>query len=129
MTSAQDELAGIEHRIERTRLSQEAREKAQHELRKLRRTPPMSAEAAVVRDYLDWLLSIPWNKNTKVQNDLALAQQILDNDHCGLHKVKERIVEHLAVQQRADKPTGPIPCLVGPPGVGKTSLEIGRAHV
>ena len=83
---------------------------------------PMSAEATVVRNYLDWLLSIPWSKKTKVKKDLKLAQQILDDDHYGLEKVKERIVEYLAVQQRANKLTGPILCLVGPPGVGKTSL-------
>ena len=83
---------------------------------------PMSAEATVVRNYLDWLLSIPWNKKSKVKKDLKLAEQILDADHYGLEKVKERIVEYLAVQQRANKLTGPILCLVGPPGVGKTSL-------
>jgi ATP-dependent Lon protease len=90
---------------------------------------PMSAEATVMRDYLDWLLSIPWNKKTEVNKDLALAQEILDNDHYGLEKVKERIVESLAVQQRANRPIGPILCLVGPPGVGKTSLgkSIARA--
>jgi ATP-dependent Lon protease len=123
------ELAEIEDKIKRTKLSKEAREKAQHELKKLRQMSPMSAEATVVRNYLDWLLSIPWNKKTKVKKDLALAQEILDNDHCGLEKVKERIVESLAVQQRANKLTGPILCLVGPPGVGKTSLgkSIARA--
>ncbi len=124
-----DELAEIEEKIKRTRLSKEAREKAQHELKKLRQMSPMSAEATVVRNYLDWLLSIPWNKKTKVKKDLRLAQEILDNDHYGLEKVKERIVEYLAVQQRANKLTGPILCLVGPPGVGKTSLgkSIARA--
>jgi ATP-dependent Lon protease len=129
MTSEKDELAEIEDKIERTKLSKEAREKARHELKKLRQMSPMSAEAAVVRNYLDWLLSIPWNKKTKLRKDLALAQEILDHDHYGLDKVKERIVEHLAVQQRANKLTGPIPCLVGPPGVGKTSLgkSIARA--
>ena len=102
---------------------------AQHELKKLRQMSPMSAEATVVRNYLDWLLSIPWNKKSKVKKDLAHAQEILDNDHYGLEKVKERIVEYLAVQQRANKLTGPILCLVGPPGVGKTSLgkSIARA--
>jgi len=124
-----DELAEIEDKIKRTKFSKEAREKAQHELKKLRQMSPMSAEATVVRNYLDWLLSIPWNKKTKVKKDLKLAQEILDADHFGLEKVKERIVEYLAVQQRANKLTGPILCLVGPPGVGKTSLgkSIARA--
>jgi len=117
-----DELAEIEEKIKRTKLSKEAREKAQHELKKLRQMSPMSAEATVVRNYLDWLLSIPWAKKSKIKKDLNLAQQILDADHYGLEKVKERIVEYLAVQQRANKLTGPILCLVGPPGVGKTSL-------
>jgi ATP-dependent Lon protease len=124
-----DELAEIEEKIKRTKLSKEAREKAQHELKKLRQMSPMSAEATVVRNYLDWLLSIPWNKKSKVKKDLTLAEQILEADHYGLEKVKERIVEYLAVQQRANKLTGPILCLVGPPGVGKTSLgkSIARA--
>jgi ATP-dependent Lon protease len=124
-----DELAEIEDKIKKTKLSKEAREKATHELKKLRQMSPMSAEATVVRNYLDWLLSIPWNKKSKVKKDLKLAQEILDNDHFGLEKVKERIVEYLAVQQRANKLTGPILCLVGPPGVGKTSLgkSIARA--
>jgi ATP-dependent Lon protease len=117
-----DELAEIEDRIKKTKLSKEAREKAQHELKKLRQMSPMSAEATVVRNYLDWMLSIPWQKKTKVKKDLKAAQEILDADHYGLEKVKDRIVEYLAVQQRANKLTGPILCLVGPPGVGKTSL-------
>ncbi len=117
-----DELAELEEKIKRTKLSKEAREKAQHELKKLRQMSPMSAEATVVRNYLDWLLSIPWGKKSKIKKDLVLAEQILDADHYGLEKVKERIVEYLAVQQRANKLTGPILCLVGPPGVGKTSL-------
>ena len=117
-----DELAELEEKIKRTKLSKEAREKAQHELKKLRQMSPMSAEATVVRNYLDWLLSIPWNKKSKIKKDLPLAEQILDADHFGLEKVKERIIEYLAVQQRANKLTGPILCLVGPPGVGKTSL-------
>ena len=117
-----DELAEIEDKIKRTKLSKEARDKATHELKKLRQMSPMSAEATVVRNYLDWLLSIPWNKKSKIKKDLGLAEQILDADHFGLEKVKERIVEYLAVQQRANKLTGPILCLVGPPGVGKTSL-------
>src|ERR1700722_19567509 len=117
-----DEVAELEDKIKRTKLSKEAREKAQHEIKKLRQMSPMSAEATVVRNYLDWLLSIPWNKKSKIKKDLILAEQILDGDHFGLEKVKERIVEYLAVQQRANKLTGPILCLVGPPGVGKTSL-------
>ena len=117
-----DELADLEEKIAKTKLSKEAREKAQHELKKLRQMSPMSAEATVVRNYLDWLLSIPWGKKSKVKADLKAAQDILDSDHYGLEKVKDRIVEYLAVQQRANKLTGPILCLVGPPGVGKTSL-------
>ncbi len=117
-----DELADLEEKIAKTKLSKEAREKAQHELKKLRQMSPMSAEATVVRNYLDWLLSIPWNKKSKVKKDLVAAQTMLDNDHYGLEKVKDRIVEYLAVQSRANKLTGPILCLVGPPGVGKTSL-------
>src|SRR6202048_4053890 len=117
-----DECAEIEGKIKKTKLSKEAREKATHELKKLRQISPMSPEGTVVRNYLDWLLSIPWNKKSKINNDLVHAQQILDHDHYGVEKVKERIVEYLAVQQRANKLTGPILCLVGPPGVGKTSL-------
>jgi ATP-dependent Lon protease len=124
-----DELAEIEEKIKKTKLSKEAREKATHEVKKLRQMSPMSAEATVVRNYLDWLLSIPWGKKSKVKKDLVHAQEILDADHYGLEKVKERIVEYLAVQSRANKLTGPILCLVGPPGVGKTSLgkSIARA--
>ena len=124
-----DDLAELEERIKRTKLTKEARDKANAELKKLRAMSPMSAEATVVRNYLDWLLSIPWNKKSKVKKDLVQAQGILDADHYGLDKVKERIVEYLAVQQRANKLTGPILCLVGPPGVGKTSLgkSIARA--
>jgi ATP-dependent Lon protease len=117
-----DEMSELEARIKKTKLSKEARDKATGELKKLRQMSPMSAEATVVRNYLDWLLSIPWQKRTKVKKDLGAAQTILDADHFGLDKVKERIVEYLAVQQRANKLTGPILCLVGPPGVGKTSL-------
>ncbi|HLW92061.1 MAG TPA: endopeptidase La [Roseiarcus sp.] len=117
-----DEMSELEDRIKRTKLSKEARDKATAELKKLRQMSPMSAEATVVRNYLDWLLSIPWAKKSKVKKDVVAAQQILDADHFGLEKVKERIVEYLAVQQRANKLTGPILCLVGPPGVGKTSL-------
>src|ERR1700687_1196976 len=117
-----DEVAEIEERIRKTKLSKEAREKAQAEVKKLRHMSPMSAEATVVRNYLDWMLTIPWNKKSKVKKDLVGAEKILNDDHYGLEKVKERIVEYLAVQQRANKLTGPILCLVGPPGVGKTSL-------
>ncbi len=117
-----DEAAELEERIKKTKLSKEAREKADAELKKLRTMSPMSAEATVVRNYLDWLLSIPWGKRSKVKYDLDLAQEVLDSDHYGLDKVKERIVEYLAVQSRQKKLKGPILCLVGPPGVGKTSL-------
>jgi ATP-dependent Lon protease len=117
-----DEVSELEKRIRKTRLSKEAREKANAELKKLRTMSPMSAEATVVRNYLDWLLSIPWRKPTKIIKDLKYAEEILNADHHGLEKVKERILEYLAVQQRVDKMKGPILCLVGPPGVGKTSL-------
>ncbi|PSM20252.1 MULTISPECIES: endopeptidase La [Nitratireductor] len=117
-----DEMAELEERIKKTKLSKEAREKASAELKKLRTMSPMSAEATVVRNYLDWLLSIPWGKNSRVKQDLHFAQEVLDTDHYGLEKVKERIVEYLAVQSRQKKLKGPILCLVGPPGVGKTSL-------
>ena len=117
-----DEVSELEKRIKKTRLSKEAREKAHGELKKLRTMSPMSAEATVVRNYLDWLLSIPWRKPTKIIKDLKYAEEILNADHHGLEKVKERILEYLAVQQRVDKMKGPILCLVGPPGVGKTSL-------
>jgi ATP-dependent Lon protease len=124
-----DEASELEERISKTRLSKEAREKAEAELKKLRTMSPMSAEATVVRNYLDWLLSIPWQKQSKVKKDLSFAQEVLDADHFGLDKVKERIVEYLAVQSRQRKLKGPILCLVGPPGVGKTSLakSIARA--
>jgi ATP-dependent Lon protease len=117
-----DEVSEIEARIKKTKLSKEAREKADAELKKLRTMSPMSAEATVVRNYLDWLLSLPWGKRSKVKYDLDLAQETLDLDHFGLDKVKDRIVEYLAVQSRQNKMKGPILCLVGPPGVGKTSL-------
>ena len=117
-----DELAELEERITRTKLSKEARDKAMAELKKLRQMSPMSAEATVVRNYLDWMLGIPWGKKSKIKKDLPAAQAVLDNDHYGLDKVKDRIVEYLAVQQRANRLAGPILCLVGPPGVGKTSL-------
>ena len=117
-----DEAAELEERISKTRLSKEAQEKAMGELKKLRSMSPMSAEATVVRNYLDWILTIPWKKRSKVKKDIRLAEKILDTDHYGLDKVKERIIEYLAVQQRTQKVRGPILCLVGPPGVGKTSL-------
>ena len=117
-----DDAAELEARIEETKLSKEARDKAMAELKKLRQMSPMSAEATVVRNYLDWMLSIPWGKKSRVKKDLGLAEKVLDADHYGLEKVKERIVEYLAVQQRSAKLKGPILCLVGPPGVGKTSL-------
>jgi ATP-dependent Lon protease len=117
-----DDIAEFEEKIENTKLSKEARDKALAELKKLKQMSPMSAEATVVRNYLDWLLSIPWGNKGKVKKDLDEAQEILDAEHYGLEKVKERIVEYLAVQARTNKLKGPILCLVGPPGVGKTSL-------
>jgi len=120
--SGQDEINEYEEKIQKTKLSKEAREKAEAELKKLKSMSPMSAEATVVRNYLDWILSIPWGKKSRVKKDLKRAQEILDKDHYGLEKVKERIIEYLAVQQRSSKLRGPILCLVGPPGVGKTSL-------
>src|SRR5262245_6524195 len=124
-----DELAEIEERIKKTKLSKEAREKATAEMKKLRSMSPMSAEATVVRNYLDWMLSLPWGKKSKIKKDIAHAEEVLNDDHYGLEKVKERILEYLVVQQRAGKMKGPILCLVGPPGVGKTSLgkSIARA--
>ncbi|WP_281953677.1 endopeptidase La [Pseudophaeobacter arcticus] len=116
------EIAELEEKIAATKLSKEAREKADAELKKLKNMSPMSAEATVVRNYLDWMLGIPWGVKSRVKKDLGKAQAILDADHYGLEKVKERIVEYLAVQQRSTKLKGPILCLVGPPGVGKTSL-------
>ena len=118
----QDEIAEIQGKIDKTKLSKEAKEKAVAELKKLKSMSPMSAESAVVRNYLDWLLTIPWRKKSRIKSDLNHAQEILDNDHFGLKKVKERIIEYLAVQHRSKKLKGPILCLVGPPGVGKTSL-------
>ncbi|WP_120501367.1 endopeptidase La [Roseovarius sp. EL26] len=116
------EIAELEARINDTKLSKEAREKVDGELKKLKNMSPMSAEATVVRNYLDWILSIPWGVRSRVKKDLSKAEEVLDIDHYGLEKVKERIVEYLAVQQRSKKLKGPIMCLVGPPGVGKTSL-------
>lgn len=117
-----DELQELEDRINKTKFSKEAKEKAQAEFKKLKQMSPMSAEATVVRNYLDWLLGIPWGKRSPIKTDLKKAEEILDTDHYGLDKVKERIIEYLAVQTRAKKLKGPILCLVGPPGVGKTSL-------
>jgi ATP-dependent Lon protease len=118
----QNEIAELEERIRKTKFSKEAREKAEAELKKLKSMSPMSAEATVVRNYLDWLLNIPWGTKSRVKKDLNKAQEVLDADHYSLEKVKERIVEYLAVQSRSSKLKGPILCLVGPPGVGKTSL-------
>jgi ATP-dependent Lon protease len=117
-----DEMAELEDRINKTKFSKEARDKALAELKKLRSMSPMSAEATVVRNYLDWMLSIPWQSRTKIKRDIKGAESVLNADHFGLEKVKERILEYLAVQQRMKKMKGPILCLVGPPGVGKTSL-------
>src|ERR1700732_2568665 len=117
-----DEMAELEERITKTKFSKEARDKAIAELRKLKSMSPMSAEATVVRNYLDWLLSVPWQNRTKIKRDIKGAEKVLNADHFGLEKVKERILEYLAVQQRMKKMKGPILCLVGAPGVGKTSL-------
>lgn len=117
-----DEIGELEKKINEAKLSKEALEKALHEVKKLRQMSPMSAEATVVRNYLDWIVSVPWGKKTRVKKDIAEAEKILSRDHYGLEKVKERILEYLAVQQRTKKVKGPILCLVGPPGVGKTSL-------
>jgi len=117
-----DEAGEFEERIEKTKLSKDAREKATQELKKLKSMSPMSAEATVVRNYLDWILSIPWGQRSRVKKDIKAAEKILNTDHYGLEKVKERILEYLAVQTRVRKMKGPILCLVGPPGVGKTSL-------
>jgi ATP-dependent Lon protease len=126
---ARDELIELEKRIKKTKFSKEARIKAESELKKLRNMSPMSAESTVVRNYLDWLLSIPWGKSKSKPIDIERAEQILEDDHYGLEKVKERILEYLAVQARTGALKGPILCLVGPPGVGKTSLgrSIARA--
>src|SRR5436309_10778641 len=124
-----DELQELAEKIRKTRLSKEARNRANAELKKLRAMAPMSAEATVARNYLDVLLGLPWGKKSKLKKDIAEAQRVLDEDHYGLEKVKDRIVEYLAVQARTNKLKGPILCLVGPPGVGKTSLgrSIARA--
>jgi len=129
MEDVPNELEELEKKIERAGMSKEAKTKATAELQKLKMMSPMSAEATVVRNYLDWLVNVPWKKRTKVRHDLALAEEVLETDHYGLEKVKERILEYLAVQTRMKKMKGPILCLVGPPGVGKTSLgqSIARA--
>jgi ATP-dependent Lon protease len=117
-----DEVSELEARIAKTKFTKEAREKVLAEVKKLRQMSPMSAESTVVRNYLDWMLSLPWSKPSRIKNDLKFAEDVLEADHYGLEKVKERIIEHLAVQSRSKKIKGPIICLVGPPGVGKTSL-------
>ncbi len=129
MDDVPNETDELQEKIEKAGMSKEAKEKAMSELNKLKMMSPMSAEATVVRNYIDWLVSVPWKKRTKIRHDLARAQKVLDEDHYGLDKVKERILEYLAVQQRVRKLKGPILCLVGPPGVGKTSLgrSIARA--
>ena len=129
MEDVPNELEELEKKIERAGMSKEAKGKASAELQKLKMMSPMSAEATVVRNYLDWLVNVPWKKRTKVRHDLAMAEEVLEADHYGLEKVKERILEYLAVQTRMKKMKGPILCLVGPPGVGKTSLgqSIARA--
>ncbi|WP_374729183.1 endopeptidase La [Natronospira elongata] len=129
MEDAPNELENLEKKLEESGMPKEARDKANNELNKLKLMSPMSAEATVVRNYIDWLTSVPWKKRSRIRKDLARAQRILDEDHFGLEKVKERILEYLAVQQRVRKLKGPILCLVGPPGVGKTSLgrSIARA--
>ncbi len=117
-----DDITEIEQKIEKVKLSEEAKEKCKSELKKLKTMSPMSAEATVIRNYLDWVLSIPWNNRTTISKNIKKAESILEADHYGLNKVKERILEYLAVQKRIDKIKGPILCLIGPPGVGKTSL-------
>jgi ATP-dependent Lon protease len=125
----QDELQELEDKLKKAKLPKQVREKADQELKKLKNMSPMSAESTVVRNYLDWIVAVPWKKRSKLKNDLEYAREVLDADHYGLTKVKERILEYLAVQQRMGKVKGPILCLVGPPGVGKTSLgkSIARA--
>ncbi len=129
MEDVPNEIDDLQNKIEKSGMSKDAREKADSELNKLKMMSPMSAEASVVRNYIDWLVSVPWKKRSKIRRDLTAAEQVLEEDHYGLDKVKERILEYLAVQQRVRKLKGPILCLVGPPGVGKTSLgrSIARA--
>ncbi|WP_273976851.1 endopeptidase La [Vibrio parahaemolyticus] len=122
MEDAPDEFETLQKKIDESKMPQEAREKTEQELQKLKMMSPMSAEATVVRSYIDWMVSVPWTKRSKVKKNLAKAEEILNEDHYGLERVKERILEYLAVQNRINKLKGPILCLVGPPGVGKTSL-------
>ncbi|MEF1230948.1 AAA family ATPase, partial [Vibrio fortis] len=122
MDDAPDEFETLKKKIEESKMPQEAREKTEQELQKLKMMSPMSAEATVVRSYIDWMVGVPWAKRSKVKKNLAKAEEILNEDHYGLERVKERILEYLAVQNRINKLKGPILCLVGPPGVGKTSL-------
>ena len=117
-----NEMTQLKKRIEQTNFTKEAREKAEGELKKLTQMNAMSSEASIIRNYLEWLLDVPWSSPTKIKRDIKNAKKILDRDHYGLDKIKERILEHLAVQQRVGKSCGQILCLVGPPGVGKTSL-------
>jgi ATP-dependent Lon protease len=130
-----DEVATLERQIRAKNMPSHAREKALQELKRLRMMPPMSAEATVIRNYIDWFLVLPWNDLTEDRNDIGFAKQVLDEDHYGLTRVKERILEYLAVQQMVGITRGPILCLVGPPGVGKTSLgksiarSVGRKFV
>ena len=128
LEEAPNEIDELAQKIEKIGMSKEAKKKASAELNKLKMMSPMSAEATVVRNYIDWLVSVPWRKKSKVRKDLAAAEKILEEDHYGLEKVKERILEYLAVQQRVKKSKGPILCLVGPPGVGKTSIGKSIAH-
>ena len=129
MENIDDEVTALEKQLRSKNMPAHAREKALVELKRLRMMPPMSAEATVIRNYIDWFLALPWNDLTEDKKDIKLAHQILEEDHYGLHKVKERILEYLAVQQMVGTSRGPILCLVGPPGVGKTSLgrSIARA--
>jgi ATP-dependent Lon protease len=128
LEDAPTEVEELTQKIEQAGMSKEAKDRASTELNKLKMMSPMSAEATVVRNYIDWLVSVPWKKKSKVRKDLAVAEQVLEEDHYGLEKVKERILEYLAVQQRVKKLKGPILCLVGPPGVGKTSVGRSIAH-
>src|SRR5437899_12832602 len=122
------DLDELDKKVIAAKMPKEAREKVQNELKKLKLMSPMSAEATVVRNYIDTLIALPWRKKSKVNNDLSNAEKVLEDDHYGLDKVKERILEYLAVQQRVDKLKAPILCFVGPPGVGKTSVGQSIAH-